>query len=203
MLLPHLEGLYDTRTLDLIGSLLSLSTVYLATQYHRSTWVIAILAILVNGTLYFQQKVWGHFTLDIFYAISSLYGWHHWKKQTSPRTMSLEKLIVVLFILFIGTACLSVILVHLKGNAVAFDAFGTCCALCAQILTCLSYCESWPLWIAHDLMNLAIDFDRGLVFHAIKECAYLWLGYRGWKKWLVLKGEKDDQEKGEKTFLAT
>ena len=193
-LIEIFKGITVTQTLDLTGSLLSLLTVYLATNYHRSTWLVALCAICVNGSLYFQQHVWGHFSLDIFYAISSLYGWHHWKKQATPRTMSLEQMIVALVFLFISTAVMSICLIVFKGNAIAFDALGTCSALLAQILTCLSFCESWPLWVMHDLMNLAIDFDRNLFFHAIKECIYLWLAYRGWKKWHNLITKKESQK---------
>lgn len=176
-----------TLILDLVGSCLSLLTVYLATKLHRYTWSCALAAIFVNAYLYLDQQVWGHFFLDLFYAIAAIFGWHHWKRTPKPKKLSNKGVLIVLISLFIGTTFCSTTLISLQGHAIAFDAFGTSCAIMAQILTCFAYCESWPLWLTHDLMNLAIDIDRSLWFHAGKEIIYLFLAYSGWKNWENLR----------------
>ena len=176
-------------TLDFFGSVLSLATVYLASIYHRSTWVVAMSAILINGSMYFQYQVWGHFFLDIFYAFSSLYGWRSWKSQNTPRFLlqtSPFKGLCLIILLIVSSTFLKHLLLSAGGQASFYDAIGTTCALAAQILTCLSYCESWPLWVIHDMMNLAIDLDRNLPFHALKECLYLALAFKGWIHWTQL-----------------
>lgn len=172
-----------TLTLDLLGSCLSLLTVYLATQLHRYTWACAFAAIFVNANLYLDQQIWGHFFLDIFYALAAIFGWHHWKDAPTPKKLSRSGIVLIVICLITGTIFFGASLSTLRGNAIAFDAFGTTCAIIAQVLTCLAYCESWPLWVAHDLMNLAIDIDRALWFHAGKELIYLLLAYTGWKSW--------------------
>lgn len=179
--------------LDFFGSLLSLTTVYLASIYHRSTWLVAFSAIIFNGTLYYQHQVWGHFFLDIFYAFSSLYGWSSWKKQKSPRFLFREsplRAAALLSFVFLGSLVLKDLLLQAGGQASFYDSIGTVCAFAAQILTCLSYCESWIFWVIHDMMNLAIDFDRQLPFHAVKECLYLILALKGWICWQRLSKDK-------------
>ena len=174
----------------MIGNCFSLLTVYFASKFHRFTWVCALIAITINGSLYYDQSIWGHFLLDIFYAVTSIIGWQHWNSSPKPKRLSLEKSIAVVLGLFLLTFFLSAALISLQGNAIAFDAFGTSCAIIAQLLTCFAYCESWSLWVLHDIMNLAIDVNRQLWFHGCKEVIYLYLAYQGWKKWDSLLDEQ-------------
>jgi nicotinamide mononucleotide transporter len=169
--------------LDFFGSILSITTAILAAHYHRATWIVSLFAIFINGSLYFHEKIWGHFFLDIFYACSALYGWQHWKKHPTPQTLSLQQKLLMIPSIGIITIIFYLALSLLGGHMVLFDAFGTSCALFAQILTALAYCEAWPLWLLHDAMNLLVDIGRNLNFHFYKELFYFALAFYGFLKW--------------------
>lgn len=173
--------------LDFLGSLLSVTTAVLAAHYHRATWIFSLLAITINGCLYFHEKIWGHFFLDIFYACTALYGWNHWQKQDKPKALSFSDRIKVSAALALSTLLLLAALRLLAGHMVIVDAFGTSCALFAQILTALAYVEAWPLWLVHDFMNLIVDINRNLTFHFYKELFYFALAFYGFFKWKRLK----------------
>ena len=44
-------------------------------------WPMALISVVIQGTTFYNQRLFGDFGLQIFYFISGIYGWIYWNKK--------------------------------------------------------------------------------------------------------------------------
>jgi len=44
-------------------------------------WPLALMSVIISGTAFYNQRLFGDFGLQIFYFISGVYGWIYWHKK--------------------------------------------------------------------------------------------------------------------------
>ena len=163
-LMPH-----DT-WLSVVSGCLGVCSVCLCSQGNILTYAFGFAQVITYTYLCWTQRFYGEMAINAYYFGTMIYGVFVWKARVksetsriiTPRQLSLP------VILIIG---LSTLLVSwLTGWGLAawtddtqpyLDAFTTIPALVAQVLMILVYREHWFIWLAVDILSVALWLRAG------------------------------------------
>ncbi|MFY7697921.1 MAG: nicotinamide riboside transporter PnuC [Legionella sp.] len=176
---------------DLFGSLFSLISTYFYIRLDSKAWLVSIMAILINTYLYWQSGIYADTCLELFYLLSTIYGWYQWTNKPKPNKNNL-----VSHLSYWQAGCLIILgtmsyimlyktLVYFSHSTVAkLDAFTTTLSLCAQLLMCHKIIDTWILWLITDGIFAVMYYQKNLFFHSMLMIIYMGmacLGYFTWK----------------------
>jgi nicotinamide mononucleotide transporter len=178
--------------LDLLGAILSLLATYYFIRINSKAWGISLLAIMMNGWLYWQKGIYADTVLESFYFLSTCYGWYLWRRvlvqNTAPSIIhiSLRQCGIVLslgLIIFVFVAWL--LTAFTDSNVVFLDALTTSISLLAQALMCYKMILTWLLWLVTDALYVYMYLHKKLPFHSLLMLIYTGMaivGYRNWRR---------------------
>ena len=156
-------------------------------------WVVGFISSLVFVFVYFQSKVYGYATLNVYYVLISVYGWYHWRYARQPDGkavgVQISRLQISLaLILFLTTAALftgiGYTLDKFTDSPVPYlDALGVSFSIVATWMLARKILEHWILWIFINFFSAALCFYRELYFTAGLFMVYGILSVVGWLKW--------------------
>ena len=77
--------------LQLAGIILGL--LYLWLEYHADIrlWVIGLVMPIVHGVLYYRSGLYADCSMQVYYVLAGLYGWHVWRRNKSHRNPNRPK----------------------------------------------------------------------------------------------------------------
>jgi len=154
--------------LSLLSGCLGVCSVCLTAQRNILTYVFGFAQVITYTWLCVTQRFYGEIAINAYYFVTMIYGVYVWRKRlqsdqlVAPRSLSLSKLLLIVS----GT----VVLGWIAGWGLAtwtddtqpyLDAFTTVPALVAQILMILVYREHWYLWLAVDILSVALWWRAG------------------------------------------
>ncbi|MDF1654263.1 MAG: nicotinamide riboside transporter PnuC [Coxiellaceae bacterium] len=176
--------------LDPLGSIFSsVSTVFYVLA-HWLAWPASLIAILINGYLYFSTGLYADMTKEVIYLALTVYGWYEWRrggKNHKPIPISHIKwreVGVLLLIFIIGCVAVYELLVHFTPSKVPlWDAATTTLSLIAEWMVCRKYIENWILWGVVDAMYIGLYFHKGLPAHGLEMSAYVVIALIGYWLW--------------------
>ena len=178
--------------LDFIGSSLSLSATILFVRASRWAWIISLVAIAINATLFYRLGIYGDFALQILYAFLSLYGLWHWQPQgqesAKVKIFSGKQWLVTLALLLPATLLMREALLWLRSDVANLDAITTTLSVLAQYLMARKYIETWVVWFIVDVLYIGLYASKGIPFHSITLFIYCFLAVAGFLKWHRLAG---------------
>jgi len=191
---------------DILGSIFSfLSTIYYI-RANKNSWPLALLAILVNLSLYTLTGLYADAGKETIYLVSSLYGWYWWtragpqRKEAPITNITVKHALILSGIAGLGVYCLSLLLIHFTNSQVPYwDATTTVLSLIAQWLICRKIMECWILWFIVDLLYTGLYFYKGIPAHSILLVLYTGMaviGYCYWRK--LIARQIDTQSSGTK-----
>ena len=182
--------------LSLIAGLLGVCSVCLAAQGNIWTYAFGFGQVLTFTWLCWTQRFYGTIAINAYYFATMVYGVFAWRKRL--RAIGLEEKRVVTRQL---TPAVSVLLVvatlvvsALVGWGLAtwtddtqpyLDAYTTVPALVAQVLMILVYREHWFLWLAIDILSIALWLRAGdycMAAQYVFWCLNCLYGLRRWGK---------------------
>ena len=191
----HLSPLHSPlSTLSLISGLLGVCSVCLTAQGNILTFVFGFAQVLTYTYLCWEQRFYGEIAINAYYFVTMIYGVFVWRKrltvsgerlEVSPRSLSLRTIILII----LGTMLFSA----LAGYGLAtwtddtqpyLDALTTVPALVAQVLMILVYREHWFIWLAVDVLSVALWLRAGdycMVAQYAFWCANCLYGLRRWR----------------------
>ncbi len=178
--------------IEIIGSLLTVLAIWLNTKQNAWGWIVGIASIVCY--IYVFASVWllGDFLLNIYFLITSLYGWYQWKYGSQEhqelavsRTKSNE-LLILISLAVLGAVLLGLLFSTYPQAAVPYwDAVITSFSLVAQWLLARKKLENWLVWIFVDVQASMIYFYKDLIvtcFLYLLLTALAIKGYADWKK---------------------
>ncbi|MFN0099123.1 MAG: nicotinamide riboside transporter PnuC [Gemmatimonadaceae bacterium] len=176
--------------LEIAAVVFGIVSVWLSTRQHIASWPTAI----VNVSLYFlvfrDAKLYADMGLQIIYLVLSIYGWYEWKfggsgrtelpvSRTSRRTTVTLVLLGVLGVLVLGT-----ILDRSTDAALPWvDSAAAVTSLCAQWMMTRKLLENWLVWIAVDVVYVAMFIYKELYLTAGLYAVFLALAVSGYLEW--------------------
>lgn len=183
------SGLTTASPLDQINLVLGLAGVCL--MIARSLWAfpVGLIAVTVQGMLFFQAKFYADSALQVFFFVTLAWGWWHWARGTTAAELPVTVLgwRARLATVAIGATATVVWALALEQWTDAImpwrDAFIAAFSVLAQVLQARKNLENWPLWLIVNGVALATYWHAELAFTAFLYLLYFALAVLGWRAW--------------------
>lgn len=149
---------------------------------------MTLLATCLNSILYWQNGIYADMLLELFYFLSTCYGWYLWQKPTEQLGsihMLSKKQWTILFIVVMSCFILFSILLsnYTRSNVVLLDALTTSLSLAAQWLMCQKALATWFFWLITDSIYAYMYFHKQLPFHCLLMLVYMGMAIIGYLTW--------------------
>lgn len=176
--------------LDSIGALASIISTYYFIRLSRHAWLISLIAIGLNGCLYWQKGIYGDMSLELLYFFTTCYGWVLWRKPTNHSHKTITQLRQWQWVLLIASIAslffiIKTLLVHFTHSTVAtLDALTTSLSLAAQYLMCHKTITTWVLWFLTDAIYAYLYWHKQLPVHTLLMLIYTGMAVIGYCNWV-------------------
>jgi len=183
-------GYVYANPIEIAGFVLTIVSIWLNTKQNPWGWGVGILSILCY--IYIFASVWllGDFLLNIYFFITSIYGWYLWKfgkkgnKLLPVTRISLSEIKILILVGIIGSFLLGALLSSYPQAAVPYwDAETTAFSLIGQWLLVRKKLENWLVWIFVNLQYVAIYFYKDLIATSLLYVILTALAFKGWQDW--------------------
>lgn len=176
--------------LEAIGASLGIINVVLTARQNIWCWPFGIAMVLVYAWIFWHSKLYADAGLQVVYVFLQIYAWQHWARggprdSTLPvTTLSPAQRIMWLAAAAVASVSLGASLNHWTDAAFPFgDASIVCFSLCAQWLMGRKKLESWLIWIAVDVLAVAVYALKDLHITAGLYGVFLILATFGFFSW--------------------
>ncbi len=190
------------KLLELVGFITGIAGVWLTLRRNIWCFPVGLLNVCISLWLFFRQQLYADALQQLMYIVLLSYGWQQWKVlniKTSYKSVSWlseKELKILLLVLITLTVCLgSLLRLFTDAQFPWTDSFATSTAFIAQYLVAKRKIENWILWMAVNLIYIAIYVYKDLHLYSLLFCIYLFLAFYGYAEWK--KELKKDQAQTE------
>lgn len=179
--------------LSLVSGCLGVFSVCLASQGNILTFLFGFAQVGTYTYLCVTQRFYGEIAINIYYFLTMIYGVYIWRKRQDINggkviTRRLQWWMAMIFL--ITTILVSWLVgrgleAYTDDTQPYLDAFTTVPALVAQILMILAFWEHWFIWLAVDILSVALwmrAMDYCMVAQYAFWCANCIYGIFNWRK---------------------
>lgn len=184
------SGLTTASPLDQTNAVLGIVGVWLMVR--RSLWAfpVGLVAVTVQGILFYQIHFPADALLQIFYFASLAWGWRHWVRDrgTAPELpvtkLSARGWVVVLVGGALATTAWALTIGPWMNAAMPWrDAFIAVFSVEAQVLQVRKQIENWMLWAVVNVVSIASYWSAEAAYTAFLYVVIFLLGLLGWREW--------------------
>ena len=170
-------------------------SVWLSTRQNILSWPTALVNVALYFVIFGQHKLYADMGLQVVYFALSLYGWYEWKYGGANRselpvtraTWRHAAVLVPLGVIF-GSA-LAILLSRTTDASLPWvDSGATTTSLIAQWMMTRKLLQNWLIWVAVDVVYVAMFIFKDLYLTAGLYAVFLVLaamGYVQWRRTLV------------------
>ena len=154
-------------------------------------WPLAIASSILYYFVFWDSKLYGDASLQIFFAVVALWGWFQWLRGKLPdgsalRPTRLSKRGIALTVaacavlwpatgLFLKT--------YTDTDVPWWDAFPTSVSLVGQFLLGRKFIENWLVWIVVNVVSVGLFAFKGLWLTVVLYTIFIGLSVVGWRAW--------------------
>ena len=162
-------------------------------------WPLLVVSSGLYGWLFFASRLYGDVAVQLYFALSSLWGWWEWvfgRRRPDParQTADAGRLrvarlagaarVLLLALWLAAWPLLGAILARYTDTDVPyFNGFPTAGSFIGQVLMGLKYIECWPVWIVVDVTAAALYATKTLWLTSVLSLIFASLALVGWKRW--------------------
>lgn len=175
--------------MDVLGALLSLLATYYFVSQHAKAWFFSFGAIAINSWLYWRAGIYADVALELFYFITTIYGWYRWRALSYPKPFAITCLPTYITTLILPVAMLLLfsliyyLLIKVQSTIAGLDALTTTLSLVAQWLMCQQLIVTWICWGIVDVLYALVYWQKQLPFHVLLMLVYLVMAVWGYVSW--------------------
>jgi nicotinamide mononucleotide transporter len=154
-------------------------------------WPLAFVSSALYFFVFWGSRLYGEGALQIFFAAMAIWGWTQWLRGVRPDGQVLRvqnfsksgtiKLIAACAILWVATGLF--LLKFTTTDVPWWDAFPTALSIVATVLLGRKYIENWPLWIAVNIVGMALFAYKGLWLTVGLYGVFAVMAAIGWQAW--------------------
>ena len=179
--------------LEILAVALSVAMVVCNIRVNVVGWPLAIASSLLYMLLFWNSRLYGDASLQVFFALVAAWGWWQWLRGTDDegRALRVRKLGArgragVLVALACAWPATALFLARFTDTDVPWwDGFPTAASVVGQWLLGRKYVENWPLWIVVDVVAAALFAYKGLWLTSVLYVVFVALAWVGWRRWLA------------------
>ena len=197
MSMDQLTALAIANRWEVLAVITGIISVYLSTRENIWSWPTALVNVALYFVVFFEAKLYADMGLQAVYFALSLYGWYEWLYGGENRTelrVSRTPRALGIRLAIIGVACAAVLgtlLARFTDAALPYiDSATTSTSLVAQWMMTRKILENWSVWVAVDVVYIAMFIFKRLYLTAGLYAVFLVLavmGYVRWKRSLVAR----------------
>jgi len=177
--------------LEIVAFALSVAMVVFNIRVNALGWPLAIVSSLLYFLLFWNSRLYGDASLQVFFALIAGWGWWQWLRGTEAdgsalrvRTLGASARINVLVAIAIAWPATALFLRRFTDTDVPWwDAFPTAASVVGQWLLGRKYVENWPVWIAVDVVGAALFAYKGLWLTMFLYVVFVVMAAVGWHSW--------------------
>jgi len=180
--------------LEVVAFVLAVAMVVFNIRVNPLGWPLAIVSSLLYFALFWNSKLYGDASLQIFFAVVALWGWWQWLRGTQAdgralrvRTMGQRaRWTCVAVLLFVWPAMGLFLRRYTDTDVPWWDAFPTTASLIGQWMLGRKYVENWFAWIVVNTVSVGLYAYKGLWLTVILYLIFIAMSVAGWRAWLRL-----------------
>jgi nicotinamide mononucleotide transporter len=183
-------GLTTSSWLDQLNLVLNIIGVWL--MIRRSLWAfpVGMVAVSVQGVLFYQSRFPADAALQIFYFLSFVWGWFHWTRDSGQgaelpvQRLSARGWIITFSASVAATVAWALTIGPWMQAVMPWrDAFIAAFSVAAQVLQVRKNIENWWIWIVVDVVAVASYWSAELAYTAFLYFVFLVMAFFGWHAW--------------------
>jgi nicotinamide mononucleotide transporter len=188
-----------TTWLEVVAFVLSLWMVGCNMRVNPLGWPLAIVSSLLYALLFAQSKLFGETSLQLFFVAVSGWGWWQWLRgrgndgtELKVHRLSLSQRTRAALLTLAAWPLLGLALARFTTSDVPyFDALPTVASVTGQFLLGRKLIENWPVWLAVNVVSVALFAYKALWLTVILYAIFALLSVAGWRAWARLEGHVD------------
>lgn len=175
------------------GVLFSMAQVVLAWKNKSINYLFGIAGIILTLYVMFEAKLYGEFTLSLYYLVMSIYGYLFWKfgkdkhQVAISETTGEQKVVATAILVGSFTFFYWFLTQHTDSDVPLWDALVTCFAWAGMWLMAKRKIENWLVLNASNIIAIPLMIHKELYLYALLS-GFLFViaifGYLKWKKLL-------------------
>lgn len=180
-----------TSWLEVIAASLALAMVGCNMREIHWGWPLAIVSSLLYCFVFFEARIYGDASLQIFFAVVAFWGWFQWLRghrgdggplrvdRLSPNGLALTLLACA-----IAWPAVALFLRRFTDTDVPWwDGFATGLSLVGQFLLGRKFIENWWVWLAVNLVSIGLFIHKGLWLTVGLYAVFAVLSVAGYLAW--------------------
>ncbi|HEY1108205.1 MAG TPA: nicotinamide riboside transporter PnuC [Opitutaceae bacterium] len=191
-------GLTTASVLDQVNLVLNVAGVWLMVRRNLWAFPVGLVAVVVQGYLFFQTRFYADGALQIFFFVALAWGWWHWthptaeKKELPVTTMRARERLLWIGLVGAMTAVWALILARWTDARMPWrDAGIAALQVAGQVLQARKKLENWAFLTAANLVAIPAYWSAELAYTAFLYGIYLVLGLTGWRAWLRARARQE------------
>jgi nicotinamide mononucleotide transporter len=177
---------------EVLAFMLSLAMVACNIRVNATGWPLAIVASLLYFLLFWQHRLYGEASLQIFFALIAAWGWWQWLRGHTADGQALHvrrlshrgRLTVALAVLAAWPLLGTLLRRYTDTDVPWWDALPTAGSVAGQWLLGRKYVENWPVWLAVNVISVGLFAYKGLWLTVLLYALFATLSVLGWRAWL-------------------
>lgn len=177
--------------LEVVAFALALAMVGFTIRVDPLGWPLACVSSLLYFALFWNSRLYGDASLQIFFAAMALWGWWQWLRgtRTGGEPLDVQSLTRsgrwrVVATIAVGWPLTGLFLRRYTDTDVPWwDAFPTAASVVGQWLLGRKYIENWPTWIVVNAVSIALFIHKALWLTALLYVLFVALSVVGWRAW--------------------
>ena len=176
---------------ELLAFVLALAMVVLNMRVNPIAWPLAIVSSLLYFALFWDNRLYGDASLQIFFAVLALWGWWQWLRGTQAdgavlqvRTLHPRGRVWPLVALALAWPATGLFLKTYTNTDVPWwDAFPTAASVVGQWLLGRKYIENWLAWMVVNVVSVGLFAYKGLWLTTLLYALFIVMSVAGWRAW--------------------
>jgi nicotinamide mononucleotide transporter len=177
--------------LEMLAFVLSIAMVVFNIRVNPLGWPLAILSSLLYFALFWNSKLYGDASLQIFFAVVAGWGWWQWLRGTEAngsrlhvRRLGRKARLAVFVSLAFAYPATALFLDRFTDTDVAWaDAFPTAASVIGQWLLGRKYVENWPMWVLVNIVGVGLFAYKQLWLTVLLYALFVAMSFAGWREW--------------------
>ena len=181
--------------LELVAFVLAVLMVVFNMRVNPLGWPLAIVSSALYFLLFWNSKLYGDASLQIFFVVIAFWGWWQWLRGTADdgsalkvRELRLSQRWQLLAALALAWPATGLFLKNFTDTDVPWwDAFPTAASVIGQWLLGRKYVENWLVWIVVNVVSVGLFAYKGLWLTVILYGIFIVMSVFGWRAWRRLQ----------------
>ncbi len=178
-------------TIEILGVVTGIAAVYLLYKNNINTWPVGFINIVCFMWMFWKQKLYGDFIVQLIFLTTGIWGWANWNKSTLkiPDKLTNQKRAIWITLTILTTPFTTYYLKKYTDCSYPIaEATILTVSIFAQCLTALRKIENWYWWLIADLIMIIVYAKKELYITSIYAVLIFGIGILGilsWKKLLA------------------